>query len=154
MKTTTECPHCGEGISKGYAIKALAILAKSEGIDIGEELEMLAGLDNPDEQKAMDVGNKVASHRGKAPGSFTSSARAGGKKGVDRANKPTDPTKEGGIKKSLNLPVIVGDAQLVSYTDASDGVIAKSIEEGNLHTPVARNLRAEKEAITGEKTPE
>ena len=159
-----ECPHCNEGISKGYAIQALAILAKSEGIDIGEELEALAGLseeaevDGNEAEKAVSgkrnpVGNKEASNRGKAPGSFTSSARGKGTgESVQRTNKPTNPVTEGGMKKSLNLPIVIGDAQLVQYRDGGDEVLAKSIEDDVLGEEAHRNLRMEHELATGEHT--
>ena len=154
MSKSIECPHCEGDISKGYAIKALAILAKSEGIDIGEELETLAGLGEPDAEKG-DVGNKRASHRGKAPGAMHSSSRANGTGRVERTQaSKKNKLNSGGVRKSLNLPIIVGEAQLVDYGHGADDVIAKGIEAGNLHTPVARNLRAEVELATGEATPE
>lgn len=166
------CPHCEGRISKSFAIKALAMLAKSEGHDLNDELEALAaegfeeaGLvdeadaDDVEAEKAVTgrrnpVGNKTASHRGKAPGSFVAHPRTGGKQGVDRKNKPTNPVNEGGMAKSLNLPIIEGDAQIVTYSDGSDQAVAKAIETGNMHVPVARNLRAERETATGEITPE
>jgi len=167
------CPHCEGRITKGYTIKALAMLAKSEGQDLTEELDALAaegfeeaGLVDEDmpvdgsgvdkgKRSGSDVGNKTASHRGKAPGAMHSSSRSGGKQSVDRTQKPTNPVTEGGgVKKSLNMPVIEGDAQLVRYVDNGDATIAKAIEGGNLHTPPARNLRAERELATGEPTPE
>lgn len=155
VMSNIECPHCGEGISRGYAVKSLVMIAKSEGNDhLSDELQ---SLDEPDTEKAVTgptnyAGNKVASHRGKAPGSTADHPRAGKKK-VERANKPTNPVSEDGMAKSL-FPCHVGQPQIVSYGYGDDQIVSKGVEDGSLDVGPARNFRAEREAATGEHTPE
>ena len=134
-----ECPHCGGGLSKGYAVQALKILAKSEGHNFDDELD---GLDDPDAAKA-HPDMPIDTHRGPhKPGKLHQSSRPGkGQPVVERKNKPTSPT----IGKSLNLPILDGPAQIVQYTNDADVPLSKSIEEGGLHVPPARNMRAERE---------
>ena len=134
-----ECPHCGGGMSKGYAVSALKILAKSEGYDFDNELD---GLDDPDATKgtAADVGIHANAHRGPKPGKMATGVRPGGKQKVDR-KVPSNKT----FGKSLNLPIITGDTSIVSYSTGEDAAISKSIEDGNMHVPPARNFRMERQ---------
>lgn len=177
MKNGIECPHCKETLSKEYTVKALSLLAKSEGHDFDEELEALAegevddGLDEEVEQEDTGeaekgvkrgkkagvsgptnyAGNKTASHRGQAPGTFHSSSRARSGEPVQRTNHPTNPVTEGGVKKSINVPVIIGEPRLVEYGYGEDASIAKSIEEGTAHVPSMRNLQMEQELANGDE---
>ena len=98
--------------------------------------------DDPDAAKA-HPDMPIVTHRGPhKPGKLHQSSRPGkGQPVVERKNKPTSPT----IGKSLNLPILDGPAQIVQYTNDADVPLSKSIEEGGLHVPPARNMRAERE---------
>lgn len=152
-----ECPHCGESISKGYAVKALSILAKADGYDLDEELESFLTdeemADEVEAEKGIAVkDNKVQSHRGPhKPGKLHHSSRAPSGEEVERKHRPTNPVNEKGMAKSISFP-LVDRVSLVEYTDGTDQVVAKSIADGTNHVPSARNLRAEREIITGKPT--
>lgn len=151
MSKGIECPHCHEDISRQFAVKSLAMLAKSEGAELSEELEALAGEDEeiegdePEVEKGMSkkVGNKMDSHRGphKAGKMHSSSRGKGTGETVQKKPKPGNMVTE----KSLRLPVQVGQPQLVEYTSGGDAFVAKGIQDGTHHVPPARNLRKERE---------
>lgn len=204
-----ECPYCGEGLTKEYAVKSLQVLAKSEGHDFDEELEQVAAGDDETEkamkvfkpgvkkppmampkvrqmgksvvfdfedeesaQKAVDeymtdmekatpsgptnhVGNKVDSHRGPhKPGKMHHSSRAHSGPDVQRHEHPTNPTTEGGVVKSLNLPVLGREPSLVDYGYGTDALVADQISKGTAHVPPQRNLRMEQEIGLMENTKE
>ena len=151
------CPHCQGGISKSYAVKALALLAKSEGLDLDAELEAL--LENDVEKGGPKgpthyLGNKEDPTAGTSVSKkkILHSHRGRGDTGAQRHQTPTNPVTE--VAKSLTLPVIVGEPQMVEYSYGMDSAIAEDIQKGLCHMPPARNLRAESEEATGVSTPE
>lgn len=154
MKPATksiECPHCGGGVSKGYAVRALAMLAKSDGVDIGDDLESLIDEDLSKGVKKRKggvsgptnyAGNEHAATRGPHKmGKVHSSTRGGRGEGVQRHNTPTNYTTEG--RKSL-FPY-------VEQYKAVEYLTAEPVEEG-VQAELARNLRADLESATGEAT--
>jgi hypothetical protein len=155
MSKGVPCPHCKKEISKAYAVKALVVLAKSEGQDLSDELAALAGeLDESDVEKGrkgVDVGNKVDSHRGPhKPGKMHSSSRGSGTgQAVQRENSPANKIAQGGgMRKSL-FPAIIGQPQLVEYVTGNDEEVSKGIQDGTHHVPPARNLQMEQAEAQG-----
>jgi hypothetical protein len=152
------CPHCQGEISKMYAVKALAIMAKSEGLDLDEELEALLSKSEPTSGKGSSVkgptnyvGNKTENTAGDKKKGHLSSSRTKGEP-VQRKQSPTNFASEEGMEKSLKLPVIVGQPSVVEYSMGMDSVISESIQKGLAHMPPMRNIRAEIEEATGEST--
>lgn len=150
---SVECPHCGEGLSREYVVKALSILAKSEGLDLDEELESLLSDESVVKSKgkkkgmAAELGNRMDDHRGphKAGKMHHSSRGRGDGPGVQRGGpRPKNPTVEDGMSKSF--PVIIGQPQLVEYVMGADDTIAKGIQDGSHQVQTSRNLRMEQGA--------
>jgi len=155
------CPHCDEGISKLYAVKALTMIAKSEGLDLEDDLHALLNdvekadpsckSTSPVKGETGYVGNKKISTAGsKKKGHLSSTRGHGTGQEVQRHNTPTNPTSEDGMAKSLRLPVIVGDSQIVQYGYGMDNAVADSIQKGWNHEAPMQNFRKEREEFTGE----
>lgn len=149
-----ECPHCGEGISSEFAVKALSIMAKSEGLDFDEELEDLIGdvaeddVEKGGRKPKKGIGNKADDSRGPhKAGKVLHSARSKGTgKEVQRENTPKSP-----LTKSF--PVVApSTVRFVDYVNGNDELVAKSISEGTNHVPSARNMAMEHAAAQEEAT--
>ena len=81
-------------------------------------------------------------------------SKSGIEEAEEEAKKTGKPIKMKKSDEAPLFPVIEGQPEISVYTHGEDQFISDGIKNESHHVPPLRNLRAEKESLTGEATPE